>query len=353
MLLLTGSDVHDLLQGREDDVIAAVESAYLAHEAGRSHLPACEFLRFPDKDKERVIPLPAYLGAPFDVAGIKWIASFPDNVERGMERASASMILNSTETGRPQALVEASIISAKRTAGSAALAARHLHTPPESGEAAERASFVGCGLISFQTGLFLTAAFPELREITLYDLDPSRARQLADHLQAATDRTLEFNIADSSDDALAAAPLVVFATTAVDPHVSSLEACPPGSTILHISLRDLAPDVILRADNVVDDVDHVCQAETSVHRAEQQTGDREFIRGTLAQVVEGEAPPRPDDERPTVFSPFGLGVLDLAVAHLTCSAAREQGRGRTIEDFIPPAWTERTEAVASPNRSSN
>lgn len=345
MLLLKGPDVCNVLQGRDAGVIATVRDAYLAHEAGRSHLPACEFLRFPGKGRERIIPLPAYVGEPFDIAGIKWIASFPDNVDRDMERASASILLNSTETGRPTALLEASIISAKRTAASAALAAQHLHeSARHGGEPLRRASFIGCGLISFQTAQFLTATFPELRTIILHDLNPDRARQLADRLRASTDRTLEFEWVESPEAALAASVVVVFATTAVEPHVTSLEACAAGSTILHISLRDLAPKAVLAAANIVDDVDHVCQAETSVHLAEQEVGHRDFIRATLAQVMRGDAPARPDDGRPTIFSPFGLGVLDLALAHFVCREVRKQERDMTIDDFVPPPWTERAGA---------
>ena len=108
-------------------MIESVRRAYQAHARQQTSLPHSTFLRFPAEEKNRVIALPAYLGDSFDVAGIKWIASFPNNIQRQMDRASAVIILNSTQTGRPEAIIEGSIVSAKRTAASAALAAQQIH----------------------------------------------------------------------------------------------------------------------------------------------------------------------------------------------------------------------------------
>ena len=55
------------------------------------------------------------------------------------------------------------------------------------------------------------------------------------------------------------------------------------------------------------------------------------MRATLALVLEG-APARVGDG-PTVFSPFGLGVLDLAVAQLVVADAATSGIGQRLEGF--------------------
>src|SRR5215813_614099 len=111
VLILTASDILPLLVNRESQIIETVKKAYRAHAFGESVLPHSSFLFPPTDEKGRIIALPAYLGNDFDIAGLKWIASFPANLEKGLDRASGVIILNSTETGRPRAIMEGSIIS--------------------------------------------------------------------------------------------------------------------------------------------------------------------------------------------------------------------------------------------------
>src|SRR5262247_3985042 len=125
--IINGKTVFEILRDHRSECIQIVREAYLAHADGRSVNPDSYFLRFPQKPDCRIIALPAYLGDGFDVAGLKWIASFPGNVQRGFPRASAVLVLNNYETGYPFAVLESSIISAARTAASAALAAYWLN----------------------------------------------------------------------------------------------------------------------------------------------------------------------------------------------------------------------------------
>lgn len=335
ILILKGPDVQALLAGREIEIIQAVRSAYETHARGESSLPHSTFLRFPDNQRDRIIALPAYLGGEWGIAGVKWVASFPGNLEKGLERASALVILNSPETGRPEAILEGSIISAKRTAASAALAAQWL----SAGKNPNPVGLIGCGVINFEISRFLRAALPGIYHFVLHDLDVARAEQFKVRLQR-TFGEVEVEIAREVKTVLRRCPLISLATTATTPHIDDISGVSPGCAILHVSLRDLSPQIILTCDNVVDDIDHVCRAQTSVHLAEQLTGGRDFIRCALADILMGKAAARRDAESVAVFSPFGLGVLDLAVSKLIRDLGIEQGRGTVISSFLPESWVE-------------
>lgn len=346
MLVVSGEQVERSLEGREQEVLEAVEAAYLAHAAGKTVLPHSVFLRIPGNGNERIIALPAYMAGRRNVAGLKWIASFPGNVQGGRERASAVLILNSVESGAPKAILEGSIISAKRTAASAALAAQRLGRGKTI-----QAALIGCGRINYEICRFLAITCPEIERLVLFDKDREKSRRTADAYGEVCGVD-DVRVASNIDEALNDSDVVSFATTASRPYLDRLPTARPGLTILHISLRDLAVEIVLGADNVVDDIDHVCRAETSLHLAEQQVGNRDFIRCCLADVLSGKALPRQQPELPVIFSPFGLGILDLAVGDLVLSAVERDGGCIRIPSFLPEPWENRLRERSSGFKSS-
>ncbi|OYD87119.1 2,3-diaminopropionate biosynthesis protein SbnB [Nostoc sp. 'Peltigera membranacea cyanobiont' 213] len=335
ILVLNGDQILTLLQNRELEIMQVIKSAYKIYEEGNSFLPHSSFLRFPDNINNRIIALPAYLNGDLKTAGIKWIASFPDNLAMNMERASAVLILNSTENGRPQAMMESSVISAKRTAASAVIAANCL----QSEQLLTKLGMIGCGLINFETLRFLIASHPEIESLFIYDLSLARAEQFKLKCKQLS-KKLEILILEDPNTILQIASLISFATTASKPHIFDMPEKNSDKIILHISLRDLSPEFILLADNIVDDIDHVCRAETSIHLAEQLVGNRNFIRCTIGSIFNSTAQPR-QDNKIAVFSPFGLGILDLALGKLAYDLAIKENKGTIIKSFFPVPWLQR------------
>lgn len=333
VLAIGGAEIASLLSGKELELIDIVKAAYALHGRHESSVPHSTFLLFPNSPADRIIALPAWLGGSVNSAGVKWIASFPGNIEHGIDRASAILVLNSMSTGRPKAIMEGSIISAMRTAASAALAAQALHTQPGS-----TAGLIGCGVINFEIAHFLLAARPEIRSFIIFDLDQEHAQAFRERGKVALPG-IEIHIAGDLRAVFKGTTLISFATTAAKPHIHDLSDCAPGSVILHISLRDLSPEIIRANDNVVDDLAHVCRAQTSIHLAEQQAGNRDFVRCTLADVLTGAATPKSSDSAVTIFSPFGLGILDVALGEYVLSEALTHGKGSVMRSFLPDSWS--------------
>jgi ornithine cyclodeaminase len=325
---VSGAAVSRVLAGRQPYVVDIVEAAYRTHGDGGTVNPPSYFLRFPDEPANRIIALPASVAGDTRVAGIKWISSFPANVEAGVPRASAVLILNDLGTGYPFACMESSIISAARTAASAALAAKWL----SAGRIRPRRLGVfGAGLIARYVHDYLAAVGFEFDEIGVHDLSAEHAEGFTGHLGrfGGEQRVV---VHDKAEDLVRGSDLLVFATTAGMPHVTDPAWFDHHPLVLHVSLRDLSPEVVLSAVNVVDDVEHCLKANTSVHLAEQRTGNRDHVHATLPEVLAGAfAPP---SDRTVVFSPFGLGVLDLAVAAFVYREAVSSGDATPVPDFF-------------------
>ncbi|MGI5519004.1 2,3-diaminopropionate biosynthesis protein SbnB [Streptomyces sp. CA-106131] len=326
--VISGAQVQHALQDRQAQIVDLIEATYRLHAAGQSVNPPSSFLRFTDRPTSRIIALPASIGGAAQVDGLKWISSFPDNVQAGTPRASAVLILNNHDTGYPFACLESSIISATRTAASAALAADHL---TRNRQRPTRIGFVGTGLIARYIHTFLTAVGWSFDETGAHDLSHRSAAEFCDHLQQ-TGTAARITTHHSPEDLIRSSDLVVFATVARQPHVSDPAWFHHNPLVLHVSLRDLAPEIILASTNIVDDVEHCLTADTSPHLAEQLTGNRGFLHGTLADVMSKRV--TPPTGRPVVFSPFGLGVLDLAVGKYVYDQTARSGQLNVIEDFF-------------------
>jgi ornithine cyclodeaminase len=326
MTVIGATDIAAETDRSRPELLEVVRAAYLTYDAGESSNPHSSFLRFPQQSRSRIISLPAYLGGEFEVAGNKWIASFPDNTRHGLPRASATLILNDCATGYPFACMESSIISATRTAASAVLGAQTL----VGGRRLRRVGIVGTGLIAQHVWRFLRDLDWEIDGFRLFDLDPAAAARfaavMAEHTKA------EIAVADTVAEAFLGCDLVVLTTVAGEPHLHDPALLAHNPVVLHLSLRDLAPEMILAAQNYTDDVDHAVRERTSLHLTEQRSGNRDFIDGTLGDLLSGRV--QRDHGRPAVFSPFGLGVLDLAVGKWVHDRVVAAGRGRRETDFF-------------------
>jgi 2,3-diaminopropionate biosynthesis protein SbnB len=323
--VMDGASVRSVIEDSRPEILERVRETYLAHHRGATINPNSYFLRFPEKPDARIIALPAALREGEGLAGIKWIGSFPGNLAHNVPRASAVLLLNDFETGYPFACMEAAQISAARTAASAVLAAEQLHGSRFAGKTA----VVGAGVISRNILEFFHALRWSFESLVVHDTIGAYARKAAAYagrlgFPATTAGTLA--------EALDGAEIVVLATTAGTPYILEPGLLAPGQSVLNISLRDIGPQLIADSYNLLDDIEHCLNAGTSPHLATEKFGHREFIDGTLAELMLGEL--RLGRDKPRIFSPFGLGVLDLAVGLEIFGIGRRRGVLHPIPGFF-------------------
>ena len=97
-----------------NETIEVIEDAVMCLNNKDFSQPIKPYLRYRDL-KNRIIAMPAYVGGGFNVVGIKWIASFPDNIKKGIARANSVVVLNNADTGEPTAIINTALLSIIRT----------------------------------------------------------------------------------------------------------------------------------------------------------------------------------------------------------------------------------------------
>ncbi len=326
--VIPGAAIKSILDELRQEAIEIVAQTYLTHERGETVNPDSYFLRFPEQPANRIIALPAAIIASEgdqSVSGIKWIASYPDNIKSGIPRASAVLILNDPDTGYPYALLEGALISAVRTAASAVLGAWWLNG---RNKRASRLSIIGGGVIARN---ILETFFSDdwsFDRVEIHDLNADSAQALAtfgEQLGLPDVQQVSLEQALSAD-------VVVFATSAGEPYVNGKGTFRPGQIVLNISLRDIGAEIIEESYNYFDDITHCLKANTSPHLAEQKYGHRDFVTGTVAQLIRGDLQVTRD--KPLIYSPFGMGILDLAIGRMIHDIAVNEGSAVAIPSFF-------------------
>lgn len=322
LLYLSRADVLAAAGPGSDVFVDAVTEAFALHARQQTVQPLKPYLRWPPRGAgggprdqsshiaDRIIAMPAYVGGERAAAGLKWIGSKHDNPERrGIERASAVIILNDPDTHYPVAVMEGALISAARTAAVTAVAARYLARPEF-----QTFTCVGCGPIGRRQILTLLEQFPSVATVWLYDLNESAAVETASELATAHPK-VEVRIAADAESAVRAGELVVTATLADRPWLPAAWLR-PGAFLANVSIMDAAKDVFLSADKVVvDDWDQCNREGKLIHQLTAEGSfSREQLHAELGEVVIGERPGREDEDEVILLNPMGMAVIDVSCA---------------------------------------
>jgi ornithine cyclodeaminase len=324
VLVVGAHDVWDLLP--MTDCIAAMERALAAASAGQAVVPLRSIMWLPGR-VGALGTMPAFL-SDAGVLGLKVISVFPGNHGTPFDAHQGAVMLFEAEHGCPVALVDASAITAIRTAATSAVATRLL-----AREDAGDLALLGSGAQA-QTHLAAMQAVRRLRRVRVW----SRTAEHAARFAAAAGRrwNLAIEAARSAREAVAGADLICTVTAARDPVLLG-EWIAPGAHVNAVGssvpfARELDTAAVVRARLFVD------RRESALHEAgdfliPRQEGavTDDHIRGELGEVLLGRAAGRSAPEEITLFKSVGLAVEDLAAAHHVYRQALAAGRGARVE----------------------
>lgn len=327
VLYLSQEDIREIGGDCSHLYVEAVRQALIAHARGEFVQPLKPYLRVEPEGHiaDRIIAMPAHIGSP-GMSGIKWVGSKHDNPDkRGLERASALIILNDPQTHYPIAVMEGSLVSGMRTAAVTVLAARYL-----AREGFEQVGIIGCGVIARMHAFSLLEQFPAIRRIFLHDQNVEAAYRLALLLRKRYPK-LGVTVTDTPGTTVEQAEVLVPCTVTDQPYIP-LEWIPKGAFVSNISIMDLHKEVFTGVDKVVvDDWDQSNRERKVIHQLVLEGRfSRNHLHGELGEIIIGTKPGREKEDERIVLNPMGMAIEDIACAEAIYRRALEQQGGRLL-----------------------
>lgn len=305
------------------DVMAAALSALTR---GDAILPLRQVLRLPD-GKSAFAVMPAYLGQPRSV-GAKVITVFPDNHGTAFDSHQGAVLLFEAEHGSLAAVMDASSITAIRTAAVSGLATGLL-----AREDATDVAILGTG-VQARTHLEAVRSVRNVKRVRVWSRNPDAVRTFADRESRRHGVAVE--PATSARTAVEGADIVCTVTASREPvlagewlgegaHVNAVGASLPFA-------RELDTAAVARGRLYVDRRESALNeaGDFLIPKKEGVIGD-DHVVGEIGEVLLGRAPGRRDDGEVTIFKSLGLAIEDVAAAAYIYERARTEGRGARAE----------------------
>jgi ornithine cyclodeaminase/alanine dehydrogenase-like protein (mu-crystallin family) len=319
VLVLNQEEVERLLD--MEGCIEAMAQALASLARGEVHVPL-RFVVKPENEPSLIGLMPAHRAGNSPLYSLKTVCVFPDNPKRGLDAHQGTVTLFDGETGEVRALMNASAITAIRTAAVSAVATRLL-----AREDARKLAILGSG-VQARSHLEALRLVRDFERVHIFSPTAGHAKALADETGA--------EVAGSAEEAVRGADVVVTATSSTEPvlqrdwlkegaHVNVIGGRPP-------QMREL--DVATVADSAFyTDKRESAEAEAWDYRDALEAGaiGPGHIRGEIGEVLIGKAPGRQSPDELTVFRSLGLAVEDLAAAEYVVARAREAGVGTEVE----------------------
>ena len=323
ILILTHAEVTELLTMRE--CIAVMEEALAALDRGEAHQPLRMIVTPPGAAGDMAL-MPAYRSG--QNYGVKVVCFFPDNPAKGLDSHQGSVMLFSGATGELMAVMNASAITAIRTAAVSGVATRLL-----ARRDANELAIIGSG-VQARAHIEAMACVRPIKRARIASRRIESAKRFAEDLRAKCSFPIEAS--ESVEKAVRGADIVVTASTAEQP-ILKREWIAPGAHLNVVgssipSTREIDSETMAAASLFVD------RRESTMNEG----GDYLFamregligpdsIRAEIGQLLTGRHPGRVARDEITLFKSLGLAVEDLASARFLYDKAQRLNAGSWVD----------------------
>lgn len=307
ILVLSEHEVEELLTMAE--CIEVMEDALAALARGEVYNPLRQAIRAPGAPGLLGL-MPAWRGSGTAYYALKEVCVFPENPKRGLDTHVGAVILHSGETGEPLAFMNASAITAIRTAAVSAVATKLL-----ARKDAAVLAVLGSG-VQAKAHLRAIPLVRDIRETRVYSLSGGTVA--------------------SAEECVRGADIVVTATSSREP-VLKREWLSPGVHINAVgssiaSARELDSETMAAAALFVDRRESTVNESGDFLFARRDGAiDESHIRAELGEILTGAADGRKSESEITLFKSLGLAVEDLASAAFLYAKARREQRGAWVD----------------------
>ena len=323
MIYINDNDVKNLNLNWNKNIQMIAEATQCIEEKDMAQ-PIKPYLRYRDI-KNRIIAMPAFVGGPINKSGIKWIASFPDNIQKGIPRAHSVIILNEAETGLPVGIVNSGSISAIRTASVSGLMIKHYIKNRNLDKI--KLGIVGFGPIGrYHLNMCNALLGENLDEVLLYDLADIDTSSIGDDIHG------KITVTNSWEEAYLDADIFITCTVSKERYIDKKPK--DGSLHLNVSLRDYKPEVFpwFEKSIIVDDWEEVCRENTDIEMFHKNMGLQEENVAAIQDIIVNDYISSLPADQPIMFNPMGMAVFDIAIANHYLRLAEEMSQGVVLDN---------------------
>ena len=250
----------------------------------------------------------------------KIVTVYPHNLtSHNIPNVLAAIIVNDIETGRVEAVMDGSEITAMRTGAVSAVATKYL-----ARQSATRVGLFGAG-VQARKQLQAMREVRKIEYVKVYDTNKELAKNLT--VSLSTDSAVDASVAHSPDEVVQESDIIATATTSSTP-VFNGRLLQPGTHINAIgaftpSTREVDSETVAASKIVVDSIEAALEeAGDILIPLKEGVIQRQNIWAELGELVIGRKRGRTSEQERTLFKSVGLGIQDAAVAKLVLQKAQ-------------------------------